>query len=103
MFELPYLCERLSACKSCWFLLGLGLGIKNDILKKIESERTGNNVENCLLDLLVFWLSSGNATVEILVDALVKVNMRVLADKIKKKYAGTCRMTCNVHLSQILM
>ena len=75
-------------CKASWFMLGLGLGIKADILKKIESERTGNNVENCLFDLLVFWLNSGNATVKILVDALVKVNMRVLADKIQKKYAG---------------
>ena len=94
MFELPYLCEKLSVCKSSWFLLGLGLGIKHDILKKIESERTGNNVENCLRDLLVFWLNSSNATVKVLVDALVKVNMRVLADKIQKKYAGMVQLLC---------
>ena len=87
-FDLPYLCERLNVCKSSWFMLGLGLGIKSDILKRIESERTGNSVENCLFDLLVFWLNSGNASVKNLVDALIKVNMRVLADKIQKKYAG---------------
>ena len=87
-FELPYLCERLSVCKSSWFMLGLGLGMKHDVLKKIENERTGNSVENCLFDLLVFWLNSGNASVKNLVDALIKVNMRVLADKIQKKYAG---------------
>jgi hypothetical protein len=87
-FDLPYLCEKLSVCKSSWFLLGLGLGMKHDILKKIESERTANDVHNCLSDLLMFWLNSGNATVKILVDALVKINMRVLADKIQKKYAG---------------
>ena len=69
-------------------MLGLGLGMKHDVLKKIENERTGNSVENCLFDLLVFWLNSGNASVKNLVDALIKVNMRVLADKIQKKYAG---------------
>ena len=69
-------------------MLGLGLGIKSDILKRIESERTGKSVESCLFDLLVFWLNSGSASVKNLVDALVKVNMRVLADKIQKKYAG---------------
>lgn len=87
-FELPYLCEKLSGCKSSWFFLGLGLGLKHDVLKRIESERTGNDVETCLLDLLALWLKSGNATVEGLVDALVKVNMRVLAEKIRKKYTG---------------
>ena len=45
-------------------------------------------MEKCLIDLLMFWLKSGNATVEVLVDALVKVNLRVLADKIQRKYAG---------------
>ncbi|MCG8625351.1 MAG: death domain-containing protein [Proteobacteria bacterium] len=76
-------------CKSSWFMLGLGLGIKPDILMRIESERTGNSVENCLFDLLVFWLNSGNASVKNLIDASVmKVHMRVLADKIQKKYAG---------------
>ena len=69
-------------------MLGLGLGIKPDILKKIETDRTGNSVEDCLIDLLLFWLNSGNASVKNLVDALIKVNMRVLADKIQKKYAG---------------
>ena len=88
LFELPYLCEKLSSCKSSWFFLGLGLGLKHDLLKRIESERTGNNVENCLFDLLVFWLNTGKATIEVLVDALVKVNMWVLAEKIKRKYAG---------------
>ena len=75
-------------CKSSWFMLGLGLGIKADILKRVESERTGNSVENCLFDLLVFWLNSGNASVKNLVDVLIEVNMCVLADKIQKKYAG---------------
>ena len=93
-FDLPYLCERLSVCKSSWFMLGLGLGIKPDILKGIESERTGNSVENCLFALLVFWLNSGNASVKNLIDTLVKVNMRVLADKIQKKYAGMVITLC---------
>ena len=88
LLELPYLCERLSGCKSSWFFLGLGLGLKHDDLKKFESDRTSNSVEKCLLDLLMFWLKSGNATVEVLVDALVKVNLRVLADKIQRKYAS---------------
>ena len=88
LFELPYLCEKLSACKSSWFFLGLGLGLKHNLLTDIESNGPTDNVESCLLNLLVFWLKSGNATAEILVDALVKVNMRVLADKIRRKYAG---------------
>ena len=88
LLELPYLCDKLSGCKSSWFFLGLGLGLNPDHLKKFESDRSGNNVEKCLSDLLVFWLNSGKATVEVLVDALFKVSLRVLAEKIKRKYAG---------------
>ena len=87
-FELHYLCEKLSGCQSCWFLFGLGLGLKHEVLKKIERDRSNNSVEQCLSDLLMFWLNTGDATVENLVDALVKIHMRVLADRIKKMYAG---------------
>ena len=66
----------------------MGLGLKEADLRKFESERLSSGVEKCLLDLLMFWLNSENANIEILVKALINVNHRVLANKIKKKYSG---------------
>ena len=87
--DLPYLSEKLDCCKAKWFFLGFGLGIREADLKRIESERSNNGVEKCLSDLLVYWLNSGGANIDDLCNALVRVNHRVLADKIRRKYSGT--------------
>ena len=65
--NLPYLSEKLNCCKANWFTLGLGLGLKEADLRKFESERLNSGVEKCLLDLLILWLNSENANIDILV------------------------------------
>ena len=86
--NLSYLSEKLNCCKANWFTLGLGLGLNEADLRKFESERLNSGVEKCLLDLLILWLNSENANIDILVKALINVNHRVLAKKIKEKYSG---------------
>ena len=86
--DLPYLSEKLDCCKANWFLLGLGLGLKEADLKRFECEKFSNDLEICLSNLLMYWLNSGKANSDDLVSALEKVNHRVLAKKIKEKYSG---------------
>ena len=93
--DLSYLSEKLNCCKADWFFLGLGLGLKEADLKRFESERSGNDVEKCLTKLLIHWLDSGKANIDILVSALKNVNHRVLANKIEEKYSGKTLQLCN--------
>ena len=87
--DIAYLSERLKSCKAKWFFLGLGLGLKDSDLRKIESDnRSSTGVEICLHNLLIFWLNSDKANLDNLVKALEKVGHLVLAQKLKQKYAG---------------
>ena len=99
--DLPYLSEKLDCCKANWFLLGLGLGLKEADLKRFECEKSSNDVEICLSNLLMYWLNSGKANIDILVGALENVNHRVLAKKIKEKYTGKTINFVNAWIPQV--
>lgn len=86
--ELPYLSAKLKACKPNWFLFGLGLGLKDADLKRIENQKQCRGVERCFSELLIYWLDGDDANINVLVNALKEVGHRVLAQKIQKKYEG---------------
>ena len=86
--KLPYLTAKLSPCKSCWFQLGLALGIPTEELRKFESERRSPGVVLCLHDTLRLWLDSEDADLDTLVNAIEQCGHKKLSKEIKAKYQG---------------
>ena len=97
--ELDYLLEKLKSCKAKYYFLGLGLGLKGPDLKQIETTtRSCSPVKICFHQVLIFWLNSTHANLDILVKALENVNHRALAREIKEKYAGNLYDICVVDI-----
>ena len=68
-----------------WKRLGIHLKIQKHELDKIETQRC-HHIERCKEEMFDEWLKYGDASWNLIVDALLGISERALAMKIAKKY-----------------
>ena len=81
-----------------WYMLGAYLSVRMNELKKIQSIHVHDGVERCKLEMLAYWLNTTmTASWKDVARALEKLEMLVLAAKVKSKYLwtpGVCVCVC---------
>ena len=73
-----------------WYLLGLELRLTEHTLNVIESDNPGN-LSTCKRKMFSKWLSNNkDANYTTLVDALVKIDKKVVAENVSQQFCKFC-------------
>ena len=88
--KLKPLLKELRPIAAEYHALGIQLGILPNKLKEFETEAAGQDVKRYLREVLHRWLQEGDCKLDTLVDGLIEISHKRLAEKLKKDYKGKC-------------
>ena len=87
--KLKPLLKELRPIAADYNALGIQLGILPDKIKEFETETCGQDVNRYLHEVLYRWLQEGDCKLDTLVNGLMEISHRRLAEKLKEDYKGT--------------
>ena len=78
-----------------WRRLGEQLNVPDHILSTIEAYG-GDNLDNCITEVLTRWIEQKPHTWRILIDAIAATNRNAeLVEELRRKYHGVCVCVCD--------